>query len=142
MAVHKKMGNCVQNRTFEHFVKKNAIEFTKRNQSVTYLVFSNDEGELIGYFSIALKPLNVRGEKVNNTVKRKLLRISELDEKSQTYTMSAYLIAQLDKNFADGRNNRITGVEMLERAWRLLKKCSIWVEEWWYSLKQIMMVNC
>ena len=74
----------------------------------------SDEGELIGYFSIALKPLTVRGETVSNTVKRKLLRISELDEKSQTYTMSAYLIAQLGKNFAEGRNNRITGAEMLE----------------------------
>ena len=46
----------------EHFLKKNAIEFIKKNQFVTYLVFSNDEGQLIGYFSIALKPLTVRGE--------------------------------------------------------------------------------
>ena len=104
------------------FLKKNAIEFTKKNQSVTYLVFSNDEGELIGYFSIALKPLTVRGETVSNTVKRKLLRISELDEKSQTYTMSAYLIAQLGKNFAEGRNNRITGAEMLELAWSVIEE--------------------
>lgn len=94
----------------------------QKNQSVTYLVFSNDEGELIGYFSIALKPLTVRGETVSNTVKRKLLRISELDEKSQTYTMSAYLIAQLGKNFADGRNNRITGAELLELAWSVIEE--------------------
>ena len=64
---------------------------------------------------------------ISNTVKRKLLRISELDEKSQTYTMSAYLIVQIGKNFVDGRNNRITGAEMLELVGRLLKKCSIWV---------------
>ena len=75
--------SCPKNPDVEYFLKKNAIEFTKKNQSVTYLVFSNDEGELIGYFSIALKPLTVRGETVSNTVKRKLLRISELDEKSQ-----------------------------------------------------------
>lgn len=114
--------SCQKNPDVEYFLKKNAIEFTKKNQSVTYLVFSNDEGELIGYFSIALKPLTVRGETVSNTVKRKLLRISELDEKSQTYTMSAYLIAQLGKNFADGRNNRITGTEMLELAWSVIEE--------------------
>ena len=114
--------SCPKNLDVEHFLKKNAIEFTKKNQSVTYLVFSNDEGELIGYFSIALKPLTVRGETVSNTVKRKLLRISELDEKSQTYTMSAYLIAQIGKNFADGRNNRITGAEMLELAWSVIEE--------------------
>lgn len=78
-------------------MKKNAIEFTKKNQSVTYLVFSKDNGEMLGYFTLALKPLTIRGETVSNTTKRKLLRVSELDVKSDTYTMSAYLIAQLGK---------------------------------------------
>lgn len=54
--------------------------------------------KLVGYFTIALKPLTVRGDTVSNTVKRKLLRISELDKRSDTYTVSAYLIAQLGKN--------------------------------------------
>lgn len=94
-----------------------------KKESVSYIFsFSNDESELIGYFSIALKPLTVRGETVSNTVKRKLLRISELDEKSQTYTMSAYLIAQLGKNFTEGRNNKITGGEMLELAWSVIEE--------------------
>ena len=113
---------CPKNRDVERFLKSNAIEFTKKNQSVTYLVFSNDEGELIGYFSIALKPLTVRGEMVSNTVKRKLLRISELDASSQTYTMSAYLIAQLGKNFANDRNDKISGAELLELAWTVIEE--------------------
>lgn len=113
---------CPKNPDVERFLKSNAIEFTKKNQSVTYLVFSNDEGELIGYFSIALKPLTVRGEMVSNTVKRKLLRISELDVSSQTYTMSAYLIAQLGKNFANDRNDKISGAELLELAWTVIEE--------------------
>lgn len=113
---------CPKNPDVERFLKSNAIEFTKKNQSVTYLVFSNDEGELIGYFSIALKPLTVRGEMVSNTVKRKLLRISELDASSQTYTMSAYLIAQLGKNFANDRNDKISGAELLELAWTVIEE--------------------
>jgi len=36
--------------------------------------------------------------------------------------MSAYLIAQLGKNFAEGRNNRITGAEMLELAWSVIEE--------------------
>lgn len=52
---------------------------------------------LVGYFTLALKPLTVKGETVSNTVKRKLLHVSEFDEQSQTYTMSAYLVAQLGK---------------------------------------------
>ena len=109
--------SCEKNPDVEMFLKKNAIEFTKKNQSITYIVLSMEDGELLGYFTIALKPLTVRGETVSNTVKKKLLRISELDEETQTYTMSAYLIAQLGKNFTNGANEKITGAELLEAAW-------------------------
>ena len=64
---------------------------------------------LVGYFTLALQSLTVRGETVSNTVKKKLLRVSEWDEKSDTYTMSAYLIAQLGKNFTNGAEKKITG---------------------------------
>ena len=114
--------SCERNSDVERFLKNSAIEFTKKNQSVTYLVFSVEDGELLGYFTIALKPLTVRGEAVSNTVKRKLLRISELDEETQTYTMSAYLIAQLGKNFANGADKRITGEELLEAAWNKIEE--------------------
>ena len=85
-------------------------------------MLSIDDGELVGYFTIALKPLTVRGETVSNTVKKKLLRISELDEETQTYTMSAYLIAQLGKNFTNGANEKITGAELLEAAWNKVEE--------------------
>ena len=114
--------SCPKNPDLERFLKKSAIEFTKKNQSVTYLVFSKDSGEMLGYFSLTLKPLTIRGETVSNTTKRKLLRISELDEKSDTYTMSAYLIAQLGKNYADGREKEITGKDLIELAWIIIEK--------------------
>ncbi|MDE7320129.1 MAG: GNAT family acetyltransferase [Lachnospiraceae bacterium] len=114
--------SCPKNPDVEYFLKKNAIEFTKKSQSVTYLVFSLSSMKLVGYFTIALKPLTIRGETVSNTVKRKLLRISELDERSDTYTMSAYLIAQLGKNYMDGRDKEITGKELVELAWTVVEE--------------------
>ena len=111
-----------KNKDVERFLKKSAIEFTKKNQSVTYLVFSKENGALLGYFTIALKALTIRGETVSKTMKRKLLRISELDEKSDTYTMSAYLIAQLGKNYAGGMEKKITGAELLELAWGIIER--------------------
>ncbi len=105
----------------ERFLKYSSIEFTKKNQSVTYLVFSVADGKLLGYFTLALKPLTVRGETVSNTVKRKLLRVSELDKKSDTYTMSAYLIAQLGKNYSENDGKMITGAELLGLAWDKIK---------------------
>ena len=104
------------------FLKKSSVEFTKKNQSVTYLVFDISSMVLVGYFTLALKPLTVRGETVSNTVKKKLLRVSEWDEKSDTYTMSAYLIAQLGKNFTNGADQKITGEELLALAWDKIKE--------------------
>ena len=111
-----------KNKDVERFLKKSAIEFTKKNQSVTYLVVSAEDVRLLGYFTLALKPLTVRGETVSNTMKRKLLRISELDEKSDTYTMSAYLIAQLGKNFSESGGTEITGAELLKLTWDKIKE--------------------
>ena len=113
--------SCPKNPDVERFLKKSAVEFAKKNQSVTYLVFSVESKELLGYFTLAIKPLTVRGEMISNTAKRKLLRISELDEKSDTYTMSAYLIAQLGKNYTNGRNKKITGKELVELAWTVIE---------------------
>ncbi len=113
--------SCPMNPDVERFLKHSSIEFTKKNQSVTYLVFSVADGKLLGYFTLALKPLTVRGETVSNTVKRKLLRVSELDKKSDTYTMSAYLIAQLGKNYSENDGKMITGAELLGLAWDKIK---------------------
>ncbi len=114
--------SCPKNPDVERFLKKSAIEFTKKNQSVTYLVVSAEDVRLLGYFTLALKPLTVRGETVSNTMKRKLLRISELDESSDTYTMSAYLVAQLGKNFSENEGTEITGEELLKLAWDKIKE--------------------
>ena len=113
--------SCPMNPDVERFLKHSSIEFTKKNQSVTYLVFSVADGKLLGYFTLALKPLTVRGETVSNTIKRKLLRVSELDKKSDTYTMSAYLIAQLGKNYSENDGKMITGAELLGLAWDKIK---------------------
>ena len=113
--------SCPMNPDVERFLKYSSIEFAKKNQSVTYLVFFVADGKLLGYFTLALKPLTVRGETVSNTVKRKLLRVSELDKKSDTYTMSAYLIAQLGKNYSEKDGKMITGAELLGLAWDKIK---------------------
>ena len=105
--------SCEKNPDVEKFVKEQLIEFAKKQQSVTYLVFSTEDAELIGYFAITIKPITVNAEPFSNTVKKKIARVSELNELNHTYNLAAYLIAQLGKNFYNGANNRITGEELL-----------------------------
>ena len=107
--------SCPKNADVEHFLKCNSIEFTKKNQSVTYLVFG-EKGNVVGYFSLAVKPISVRNDIFSKSVNKKISRVAELDEDGATYSLSAYLIAQLGKNYTDNANKAITGAELLEIA--------------------------
>ena len=113
--------SCPLNKDVERFLKHQAVEFAKKHQAVTYLVLSLEDAELLGYFSITIKPLVVKAEPFSNTVKRKLARFSEIDKGEQTYNLAAYLIAQLGKNYSDGRDKEITGAELLELAWSVIE---------------------
>ncbi|MCH5248740.1 MAG: GNAT family acetyltransferase [Lachnospiraceae bacterium] len=114
--------SCDKNLDVERFLKEQSIEFTKKNQSVTYLVFANEDAALVGYFTIAIKPISVNADNFSNAMKRKIARVSELDESNGTYTLSAYLIAQLGKNFTNGANERITGEQLLQSAVDTIKE--------------------
>lgn len=54
--------SCKKNPDVERFLKEQSIEFTKKNQSVTYLVFANEDAALVGYFTLAIKPIKAGTE--------------------------------------------------------------------------------
>lgn len=75
--------SCPKNPDVEYFLLHNAIEFTKKDQSITYLVFDAEDASLVGYFSLTIKPISVRASNISKTMARKLSRVSILDEKSK-----------------------------------------------------------
>jgi len=105
--------SCEKNPDVEKFIKEQSIEFAKKHQSVTYLVFSTDDAQLLGYFAITIKPITVNADPFSNSARKKLARVSVLNEQNHTYNLAAYLIAQLGKNFNNGANERITGEDLL-----------------------------
>lgn len=114
---------CPKNPDVEKFLKQSSIEFTKKNQSVTYLVFSNDTTELVGYFTLTIKPIEVNNNSnISKSVMKKVARMSEGSEHSNSFHLAAYLIAQLSKNFSNNANNKITGKQLLEIAIMHLKE--------------------
>ena len=48
--------SCPKNPDVEYFLLHNAIEFTKKDQSITYLVFDAEDASLVGYFSLTVNP--------------------------------------------------------------------------------------
>lgn len=114
--------SCPINKTIETFFKRQAIEFTKKNQSVTYLVFSKKDAALVGYFTLAAKPIVVREALLSKTMQKKISRVSEYNQEQQTFHLSAYLIAQLGKNFTNEANRKITGQDLMHIARNKVKE--------------------
>ncbi|MDC7290065.1 GNAT family acetyltransferase [Blautia schinkii] len=105
--------SCPRNSDVEYFLLHNAIEFAKKDQSITYLVFRAEDAALVGYFSLAIKPISVCAEKISKTMAKKLARVSILDEETDSYMTAAYLIAQLGKNYSLPREKQIAGSILL-----------------------------
>ena len=81
----------------EFFVKKSAIDFSKKKMSVTYLVF-DEEMELAAMFALTHKAIQIANEGISKSAQKKIQRFSQLDESSNSYVVSAFLIAQFGKN--------------------------------------------
>ena len=105
----------------ESFLKKNAEEFTRQHKSATHLVFSNSTTELVGYFTLAIKPITVDTEKISKTMERAVKKTGKFDEEMNTYTTSGFLIGQLGKNFSPSVKDSISGNELLQLALYRLK---------------------
>lgn len=108
--------SCPKNQEIENFLHKNAIEFAKRKLSITYLLLGNSDGEIVGYFTLAHKAIEIKNDNISNTVRRKLSSHAKLDADTNSYTVSAFLLAQIGKNYSADNGQRITGKELIEFA--------------------------
>ena len=114
--------SCKKNADVDRFLLQQSIDFTKKNQSVTYIVVSSEHNQIVGYFTITIKPITVNVDRFSNTTKRKIARVSEQNIENGNYSLSAYLIAQIGKNYRDGINDKITGEQLLELAINKIKE--------------------
>ena len=87
---------CSKNLEVQKFLTNNAIEFTVKHQAVTYLIYDNSN-ILSAYFTLAIKPIVISVETLSKNNLNRILRISDIDNISNTVNPSAYLIAQLGK---------------------------------------------
>lgn len=108
--------DCPQNKEVCNFLKKSAVEFSKKKQSITYLVIEPEEASVVGYFTLAVKPIQVKADCLSKAQIEKLERFGKCDKSCGLYTISAYLIAQLGKNFAIPKEKQIPGNTLLELA--------------------------
>ena len=112
----RKDGEFSLNPEIESFLKNSSLQFAKQKVSITYIVIDVDDNTILGYFTLAHKPLRVPALGLSNTTRKKMERYASLDQTSNTYTVSAFLIAQFGKNYDVDDEKRITGKQLMEYA--------------------------
>ena len=122
--------SCPKNQDVERFLKKSAIEFTKKNQSVTYLVVSAEDVRLLGYFTLALKPLTVRGETVSNTMKKSCCGLVSWMKNLIPIPCLHILLRSLGKTFQKVGEKRLQGQNFLNSHGIKSGRYSIWAAVW------------
>ena len=104
------------NPGIENFIRNKAIDFAYRKLSVTYLVTDFDDGQILGFFALTHKAVLIPQSRLSNTSRKKLERFARLDRATGEYMASAFLIAQLGKNYGVDNGKRITGRELMDLA--------------------------
>lgn len=106
--------SCPPNMEIENYLKKNAISFAKRKMSITYLLMDMKNKKIIAFFTLSHKPVLIPNSILSNTSRKKIERYARIDEATDSYTVSAFLIAQFGKNYSYSGKIKYTGNELMD----------------------------
>ncbi len=119
---------CPYNTDVEKFLRVKAIEFAKHGWSRTHLVFASYKQKpvLVGYFTLSNKIITIgTDKKMGTNLRRRINAFATYNRDIKKYWMTAPLIGQLGKNFANDYNTLITGDELLFMACEKIKSIQI-----------------
>ena len=111
---------CERNSEIENFIKNNAIDFAKRKISVTHLIL-DDNGQIAAYFTLTHKPSNISSLSLSKSAIKTLSRYAILDRDSNSFNISAFLIAQFGKNSAYNGSRNISGNKLMDFCFEILE---------------------
>lgn len=85
--------SCPVNPSIENFIRRNAIDFSRRRVSITYLVNDTDDGAILGFFALTHKAVLIPADWMSNTSRKRIERYAKFDKPTNSYMTSAFLIA-------------------------------------------------
>jgi len=109
--------SCPLNRDVEDYLKnpKRATNSSHMSSSVTYLILDSQSYDLLGYFTLMMKAYSVEAKLLSSKNRRLVERFSQFSKDGKC-VVPVYLIAQLGKNLALPKEQRISGVDLLKLA--------------------------
>ena len=110
------------NDEVENYLKDTALRHTLKGTSVTHLVLSADMKECLAYYTLAIKPFSISAVRITSRQKKEMYDVAKLrvDANNKEYSIAAYLIAQIGRNFAIECGG-ITGDEILDLAFEQIR---------------------
>lgn len=112
--------SCPKNQEIENFIRKNAVDFAKKKMSVTHLVI-DDKGQVVAIFTLAHKAVCIQDAILSSSLRKKIHRYAQLDEETGSYMVSAFLIAQFGKNYAEKESGSLSGNTLMNTAMEVLE---------------------
>lgn len=113
--------SCPVNKEIEKFVRHNAVEFAKKKMSITYFLMDYN-GEIAAIFTLTHKAVEIGNAKISSTMRKKLARYAQRDENTNSYTISAFLIAQFGKNYGFKGNMELSGNFLMDNVFAILER--------------------
>lgn len=104
------------NSEVEDFIRNKALQATKLKSSISYLVIDEDLADVVGYFTLLVKPFTIQAASLSSKNRRLIARFAEENTEAGDYTVSVYLIAQIGKNYAIEEPLQISGGDLLNMA--------------------------
>ena len=104
------------NSEVEDFIRNKALQATKLKSSISYLVVDEDLADVVGYFTLLVKPFTIQAASLSSKNRRLIARFAEENTEAGDYTASVYLIAQIGKNYAIEEPLQISGGDLLNMA--------------------------
>jgi len=117
----KKAGEVASlNPNLESFAKNYAVHFAMKKVAVSYIVGSEENGAVLGIFTLAHKPVEIPAVGLSRTSIKTIERYANLGESGNSYLVSGFLIAQFGKNYGFDNGRHITGAELMRLAYKEL----------------------
>ena len=111
--------SCQKNPEIENFVKNSAVDFAKKKMSITYLVVDTTE-TVRAIFTLSHKAIELTNENLSNTMRKRIQRHSKLDEGTDSFNVSAFLIAQFGKSDTYSTEENISGDALMDFTFEVL----------------------
>lgn len=108
--------SCKYNKDVDDYLKEDAVQFSAMSSSVTHFVFDSESGLCVAYFALAHKPIAFNESILSGTQRKRIERFSKIDPETKRFNVSAYLIAQVGKNYNAADGKLISGGQILDLA--------------------------